>query len=50
MLSSASTTLALSDCRESTNAINRDVTLRLLIVGYVLIVIWAGISLNRNSW
>ena len=34
--------------RESTDAINRDVTL--LVVGYVLIIIWAGISLNRNSW
>ena len=39
--------LALN-CRESSDAINRDVML--LIVGYVLIIIWAGISLNRNSW
>ncbi|KAF5838332.1 patched family-domain-containing protein [Dunaliella salina] len=33
---------------ESTDAINRDV--RLLIVGYVLIIVWCAVSLNRNSW
>jgi len=33
---------------ESTDAINRDV--RLLIIGYILIIVWCAVSLNRNSW
>lgn len=33
---------------ESTKAINHDV--RLLVVGYILIIVWAVIALNRNSW